>query len=101
MRGKLRKAGEPVPSPVVEGEVVRPDEDVAAELVARIRAAESRDAVKAASDEVAQFLGGNEARLQFRPELMAAYAQRVRELDAAAAQADQQEGPEAGQEVDE
>ena len=101
MRGKLRKAGEPVPSPVVEGEVVRPDEEVAAELVARIRAAESRDAAKAASAEVAQFLGGNEGRLQFRPELMAAYAQRVRELDAAAAQADQQEGPEAGQEVDE
>lgn len=100
VRGKLRKASDPVPSPVVEGEVVKPDEEVVAEFVARIKAAQSVAEVKACWPAIADFLGGGEARLEHRPELMAAYTQRGRELDAMgkAAQADQQEGPEAGEE---
>lgn len=110
VKDKLRGKREPVPSPVVpaeaveDAEVVKPDQEQVAEFVAGIKAAQTVAGVKALWPAIGAFLAADEARKEFRPELMAAFTQRGRELDAiekAAAMESQQEGSEGAGDGDE
>ena len=118
VKDKLRGKREPVASPVVPAEAVQDAELVDAELdksdqgqvddlVARVKGAQTVAEVKALWPAIGAFLGASgrqQARQEFRPELMAAYTQRGRELDAiekAAAAESQQEGSEGAGDGDE
>ncbi len=94
-RGRSARQSEPVPSPVVEGEVVDSitDDEAAATLVADINAAGTTDDLRQIGTRVNAFLSGDPKRKAFRASLMAAYTARgaalaepaVQEPEAAAA----------------
>lgn len=104
VKDKLRavKPSAPAAPAAEEAREVKTDDELAQELLARIKAAPTVAAVKATWQPIADFLGAHPSRQEFRPELMAAYTSRGRELDAAeraaATEADASEAGEGGAE---